>query len=227
MKDFDRRSPGLRAALSQVVGSEIADRVLREARDEFEVIVREIPYLGNEKELMASQIIGPARLLACVLPLRRLGTSSDQIGAFVGLVVQQATDRLSRVPDTLVRIAVRVGRPLLMRRFRREAAAARLRDDPNEFAFEVVDDASAALALDMVRCAVCTLFERHDAMEIVPYICQADDRLSDALGLGLRRTATRALGAPRCDFRYQPGGEPRRLRDTLALGSTSSGTSSR
>ncbi len=80
--------------------------------------------------------------------------------------------------------------------------------------FEVVHDPDTDFGFNMVRCAVCTLYERHDEMEIVPYICEADDRLSDAAGLGLRRTGTRGLGAPHCDFRYRPGGQPERVRES-------------
>ncbi len=214
VKDFDRRSPGLRKALVQVFDAAEAEAVLHEARDEFEALVVDIPYADDAKNVMASQIIGPARLLACALPLRRRGYSSEQIGQFIGQFVQNVADRLRPIPDGLVRVVARLIRPWLLRGFRKEARAAKLRDDPREFEFEVVDDPDAAIGFNMVRCAVCTLFERHDAMEFVPYICEADDRLSDALGLGLRRTGTRGLGVQHCDFRYQPGGEPNRLRDS-------------
>jgi hypothetical protein len=37
--------------------------------------------------------------------------------------------------------------------------------------------------------------------------------MSDAFGLGLRRTGTRAVGAERCDFVYEFDGKPLQLRD--------------
>lgn len=69
----------------------------------------------------------------------------------------------------------------------------------------------------VTNCAVCATFERHDASEIVPYLCALDDPMSAALGLGLRRSGTRALGASCCDFRYQAGGEPMTLRSRHSL----------
>ena len=71
--------------------------------------------------------------------------------------------------------------------------------------------------LDVKNCAVCELFSRHDAEEVVPYLCALDDKMSEFMGMGLRRSGTRALGASCCDFRYQAGGEPQSLRSQGAL----------
>ena len=60
-------------------------------------------------------------------------------------------------------------------------------------------------------CGVCHAYARHGAMELVPYMCATADLESNALGRGLRRTGTIALGAHHCDFRYKAGGEPARL----------------
>ncbi len=216
-RDFDRRAPHLREALSKAFDAEVARTVVREARNEFAGLAPEIPYAGNEKNPMLSQIVGPAQLLACALCLKRRGFSPEQIGAFIGFFVQGFADRWSWVPNSLIRLAIPLVRPLLLGRFRREAAASQRRDDPGEFIYEVVVEPTTTVGLNMTRCAVCTLFARHDAMDVMPYICAGDDQLSDTLGLGLRRTGTLALGAEHCDFRYRPGGESRRLRDHYDL----------
>ena len=68
-----------------------------------------------------------------------------------------------------------------------------------------------------MSCAVCHAFSKHDAVDVVPYVCAIDDQLSAKLGLGLRRTGTHALGSGCCDFRYKLGGEPLTLRSQYAL----------
>ena len=62
--------------------------------------------------------------------------------------------------------------------------------------------------INVTECACCKACEKHGALEIVPFMCAIDDKMSAGLDLGLRRTGTRALGASRCDFRYKPGGKP-------------------
>jgi hypothetical protein len=213
LKGFDSRAPGFRRALAQVVGDEPAEEVAREARRGFEGLAKEIPYADREKDPMVRNIVGPAQILAYVLPLKHRGASRAEVGTFIRLSFQPTADRAGRLPKPLVRVLARLGLPFLLRSFRKQAAASQARDDPNEFVYEIVEEPGSAVAMNMTRCAVCTLFERHDAMDVLPYVCAVDDQLSDAMGLGLRRTSTRALGADRCDFRYQPGGAPRRLRD--------------
>jgi hypothetical protein len=91
-------------------------------------------------------------------------------------------------------------------------------EEPGEFVFAVPGPPPGAeFALDVRDCAVCKAFEKHGEEGVVPYICATDDLVSDAFGLGLRRTGTRALGADRCDFVYRIGGEPLRLRQQYDL----------
>ncbi len=79
----------------------------------------------------------------------------------------------------------------------------------NEFEFELLDaDESGERGMNITSCAICHLFAKHDAMELVPYMCAFDDVMSAAGDQGLRRTGTIALGAKQCDFRFQQGGKP-------------------
>ena len=97
-------------------------------------------------------------------------------------------------------------------RSRTDADASQAGAAPNEFVFETVEAGqNTGRGMNIKSCAICHLFGQYDAMELVPYMCSFDDVVSDALGQGLRRTGTIALGAKHCDFRFQDGGEPLRL----------------
>ena len=81
-----------------------------------------------------------------------------------------------------------------------------------EFVFEIdTDDAGVDYAMNIKSCAICHQFSKFGAMELVPYMCAADDVFSVRGDQGLQRTGTIALGAHRCDFRYRRGGEGRPL----------------
>ena len=95
---------------------------------------------------------------------------------------------------------------------RRSQRAAR----PGEFAFEIVAGdgyTGGDFGMNVISCAVCFAFGKYDAMALVPYMCPTDDVLSDALGQGLQRSGTIALGAHRCDFRFDREGSPARLAE--------------
>ncbi len=93
-------------------------------------------------------------------------------------------------------------------RWRADVAASQRDAAPDEFVFELVtSEGGLGYGTNIRSCAICHLFGRHDAMDLVPYMCAFDDVVSRASGTGLRRTGTIALGATHCDFRFQPGGE--------------------
>ena len=107
---------------------------------------------------------------------------------------------------------------LTFRRFASVAEASRRREHPDEFVLAVpTSPGDADYALEIHDCAVCKAFAKHGEESVVPYIGATDDLVSDALGLGLRRTGTRALGAECCDFRYEFGGKPLRIHDQYDL----------
>jgi hypothetical protein len=215
-KGFDRRAISVRPLLVSQFGSDLANALLHEARKEFEQMVPALPYAGGAREPMASSIVATAQMLAIALPLKHRGIAPKEIGRFLTAAMERVTERGRFVPKGVVRVLGKLVAPFLRRRFRAFAEASQRRDDPDEFVYEIVEG-SGLLAMNITRCAVCTLYSRHDAMDLVPYMCAFDDQLSDVLGLGLRRTGTRALGATHCDFRYDPGGQPLRLRDQFDL----------
>jgi hypothetical protein len=217
LRAFDRFTRLARRSLEARFGGS-AGVIADEARREFEGLADSIPYKGRDRDLMVQNIVGPTFRLAFVLVLRRRGYSREEIGAWIG----ESEDRPVRwLPAGWVVAAWRIARPLLRplirHAYRRAAEASQRRNDPDEFVFAAVDDPESDLAFDILRCAVCQTFARHDALDIVPYLCALDDKFSDALGAGLRRSGTLGLGADRCDFRFAIGAKPLRLREQYDL----------
>jgi len=209
LSGFDRFSRKVATPLERQFKGGSAE-ILREARREYETLADEVPYKGNDGDLMKMNIVGPAQLLAVALVLRRRGHGSEEIGAWFENAFEFPG---SWLPRWLIRAVFPLVRPLILSRVRASARASQERRHPDEFLWELVDGPGSAVAVNIQGCAVCQLYGKHDAMDVVPFICALDDKMSDQLGLGLRRTGTRALGAGHCDFRYDPGGEPLRLRD--------------
>ena len=86
---------------------------------------------------------------------------------------------------------------------------------PGEFQIQQVkSDKPGAWGYNITGCAICHHFGKHEALELVPYMCAMDDVVSDKGGQGLRRTGTIALGAHQCDFRYDSASQPLRVADS-------------
>ncbi len=178
--------------------AEDSEAVLGAGREVFDDMLDEIPYVDRPRHSMAPSMFACAAMLAVYEVLRGRGVDAHAWGrsllALPVVVPENGADERERA--------------------RADAEASQTAGDPREFVFEALDgDAESDRGMNVTSCAICHLFSKHDAMDLVPYMCAYDDVVSDARSQGLRRTGTIALGATHCDFRFRDGGEPLRLVD--------------
>lgn len=193
---YDVVSRWLAPAVGRVAGDPNA--VLLRAREGFEGMLDELPYVDRPRHTMAGSMFACAAMLAVYKVLRERGVDAHAWGGSI-----------QELPVVLPEEG-EAGRE----RASADAEASQTAGDPREFVFEVLGpDAQSDRGMNVTSCAICHLFAKHDAMELVPYMCAYDDVVSRAHGDGLRRTGTIALGAKRCDFRFRDGGEPLPLAD--------------
>ncbi len=215
---FDQRAPQRRRALAACFGDEKAAGVSESARRRFEALIDEIAYVGRERDPLGQALIACYEVLPYGLELRERGHPLEEIGTFIydAFEVPTAPQTRSSWPQSLL---APLQRRRQQARMRKRARVSQARAHPNEFIFEVVDVRGSEFdrGFNITQCAICTAFSKHDALEMVPYLCAVDDKMSDAQSDGLRRTGTRALGAHHCDFRFKQGGEPLRLVDQYDL----------
>jgi len=195
---YDKRSPGLAKVIADFAPVEQREALAAATRRAFEAMVDEIPYADRPDHSMFGPSFGVFQFLALYQAARARGYTAHQVGRAI------LATPFSRPPQP--------PSPHALRRLRDDAATSQCDAAPGEFVFEFVPgDAEADWGMNITSCAVCHAYARHDAMELVPYMCATDDKESDAGGFGLRRTGTIALGAHHCDFRYKAGGEPLHL----------------
>jgi L-2-amino-thiazoline-4-carboxylic acid hydrolase-like protein len=215
LRAFDKRVSHYHRALEGRFDARARDDIVAAARSKLEQLAGEIPYAGQDRNPMAANIIGPYTFLCFALVLRQRGCTTEEIGAFVHA---SYTTPFSWLPQWLLR---RLRRPMFWLTFRRMAAvadASQRREHADEFVLAVpTPPPGADFALEIRDCAVCKAFAKHGEQSVVPYVCATDDLMSDAFGLGLRRTGTRAVGAERCDFVYEFDSKPLRLQDQYDL----------
>jgi hypothetical protein len=197
---FDLLARRRRSALADLCGPE-APSVSADARAEYQEMLPEIAALGPE--LLNAALAGTYEYLAYAKALRRHGHPDEAIGAFFA---DSFRDLLAWLPLRLGRFVYRLAQGRIARRLRREAAASQRSADAGGWQFAFVEGERAGeYGMDIQSCAVCSLYTRHGARELVPYLCALDDVMSARLHMGLSRNGTRALGAERCDFRYATG----------------------
>ena len=78
---------------------------------------------------------------------------------------------------------------------------------PDGFLVQIITDPHETYGLrygfDILECGICTLFARHGALHYVPILCEVDRLTTSMAGLEMIRGGTIAMGAAKCDFRFQ------------------------
>jgi hypothetical protein len=208
LKEFDQSVSRVREAFVCRYGEEPANTMIREARQEYEALIPELPYLGA-KEPFTRFIISTGWYLALYRVLKRHGGTVEEAGQ---LVYDLSKELLRAYPGFLRRVfGHRTFSRRYLRRLRQRAAESQERRYPEDYVFVVVEGNGAEFdfGVDYTECAVCKFLSKQGSPELAPYVCAVDEVSSDAFGWGLRRTMTLAEGQEKCDFRFKRGGETR------------------
>ena len=79
--------------------------------------------------------------------------------------------------------------------------------NPEGFIANIITDKKETLGLgygvDILECVICKLFKKHNYQKYSSILCEVDHITSDLAGLKLVRNGTIALGAKKCDFRWE------------------------
>ena len=194
----------VRPRLTRIAGSFVADAdaAVAEASTIFDRMLPDMGYSDNPAHPMALPLFFCNANLALYEVLRHRDVDAHAYGRV--MLKDLAEDPLPEPPEDADSVA----------RLMAAADASQRAAGPGEFVFaRVVGGSGIDWGMDVLSCAICAQFSKFDAMDLVPYMCASDDVISDANGQGLRRTGTIALGAHRCDFRYNRGGEPLRVSE--------------
>jgi hypothetical protein len=206
LRDFDNNvGKYWRKVLSSHLGDDLADAILREARQKYEALIPELPYIGGKKnQVHTTFLIQSAWFLALYRALKSHGKTPEEAGK----MVHEGLEALLRsYPKFLLRI---VGRWQMSKsRLRRYYAESQKRAYPQDWKCTFVegDGREFDFGMDYTECGICKFFHAQGADEFTPYICLLDFPTQKAMGTGLFRTMTIAEGAEKCDFRFKPGRE--------------------
>lgn len=213
LKDFDKTVKKYgRKILVRRYGNALADTIVKESRQEFEVLIPELPYIGGKKNPWTKILIQCAGFLALYRVLKAHGKTVEEAGRLAYELVEAQLLSYSKLLRRLM------GRWSFTRyelnKLRRQAAASQKRLYSGDWVMSFVqgDGKEFDYGIDITECAICKFFHTQDADELTPFGCLTDFATSKALGMGLVRTMTIAEGAEKCDFRFKRDRETQQER---------------
>jgi len=211
LESYDKGAKPLGKILETRFDDKHMNTILIEARQEFEAIIHQLPYIGGDKNFNTKNLIMASSCLAIYRVLKDHGKTAEEVGQ----IIYEMTEALVDYPKFILHF---IGRLKYGKGYEKKikewATESQKRQYPGDWVGTFVegDRRKFDYGIDMTECGILKFFHAQGADEIVPYICVSMDGIfSKAFNRGLVRTMTLAEGCDRCDFRYKSG------RDTLLL----------
>jgi 8-oxo-dGTP pyrophosphatase MutT (NUDIX family) len=203
LQDFHDAAQRWRPVIASEFGDEFADVVLREAHDQFQELISEIPYIGGDENHLTASLVHSARCLALYKAMKARGRTAQDTGK---VLYDAVMSRLGR-PPAEIPIDQQLSAEQLMRRRQERAQRLQERRYAEDWVYEFIpgDGEEFDYGYDFVECATQKLYQAQGGDEFLPFYCFLDFPESRVAGLGLSRTMTLAEGHPKCNHRFKRG----------------------
>lgn len=207
LKDFDKTADMMKDYLVKRCGKELADRLYRETRQEYEKIIPEIPHIeGPRARALNLFLLIVAQELAVYRIIKKHGKSLGETWEICHEAIKLRMEKFSKIKRWLLKKLMYSN--FMMKRVKRRAQRGeQLKFGDFEVRYLIGDGKEFDWGVDYVACGHYTFLKAQGAEEFAPYVCLSDIALGDALGWGLIRTQTIADGFQTCDFRFKKGSE--------------------
>jgi len=206
LKSFDKSIVRNKRVLISRYGNERTNSLINEARQEYEALIPQIPFIGDRSPFLIF-LLPTSRYLAIYRVLQRMGLTIEESGQIIN---QMNQCELNTIPNFLRRIIGYLWfSPLFIWRLKKRAKESQERKYPGGYVLTFIkgDGRTFDYGLDYIECAGCKFLSQQGAPELAPFLCELDKTSSEILGWGLTRTMTLAKGHKKCDFRFKKGGK--------------------
>ena len=205
LKRFDDELQYWRPVIVSRFGEKFADTVLREAHEEFVVMIPQMPYIGGDENHLTGSLVESVRYLAFYRAMKKQGRKAEETGKILyDAILARVDEHRAPIPPSQ-----RLTTEQLMERRKERAQRSQKRRYPQDYVYEFVagDGEEFDYGYDFSECAAQKFYHAQGADEFLPLYCFLDYAWSKVYWLGLSRTMTLAEGHKKCDHRFKKGRE--------------------
>ena len=170
LESFDKALKSARKVLVANFGTELADRILKDARREYEALIPGLPYWGKDN-MMTEFLIGSSFCLAIYRVLKKHGKSAAEIGK---MIYEMVETRLGRMPSPVLRVYGKLKYGESYReRLKKQAIVSQKKRYPGDYVFTYIEGGGKEFdyGYDITECGVCKFLHVQHADELAPYLC--------------------------------------------------------
>ena len=198
---FDKEARHWRQVIASHYGDDLANAIVKEAREEYEAVIPDIPYIGGDENHLTSSLVESARCLALYKAMKERGKTAEETGRILYDAIEL------RGPGPPIPPPKRLTPEGLMRRRRARAERSQKRLYHGDWVYQFIrgDGVEFDYGYDFVECGTQKFYHAQNADELLPFYCFLDFPKSKVDGLGLTRTMTLAEGHRKCNHRFKKG----------------------
>lgn len=205
LTQFETHAKAWRTSLSACYSDEFTDAVLRDAREQYEALIPEIPYIGGDENPMTRHLVRSTTSLVLYKVMKALGMTAEEVGKVIYDAVVEVVSQLPPLP--LKELDAEY-----IAKEKEQARKSQERCYLEDWVWEFVegDGMEFDYGYDFLECGTQKFYQAQDADEFLPFYCYLDFVTYRTTGWGFARSMILAEGYKKCDFRWKKGGETRK-----------------
>ena len=185
-----------------------ADQIILETDNTFKETALDTVFAARSSNPIDHRLDFAAYFLAFIKILDRQGESFDRIREIsLEIVIDYVRPKnkfqqfVKRLPAKFITTKAGV---FFLKKFNERVNK---NSNVNGFIANIITDKKETFGLgygvDIMECGICKLFNKHNYQKYASILCEVDAVTAELAGLRMIRTGTIAMGAKKCDFRWE------------------------
>jgi hypothetical protein len=188
--------------------SRIADPIINKVDAHYKIISVDTAFAGSSTNPIDRRLDFCAYFLALIKTLDEHGESFDTTRKICLEIVTDYVRPKNKFQQVLKKLPAKLVTTWLTTYFLKKFdKRVNKNSNPDGFIATIITDKKETLGLgygvDILECGICKLFNKHNYQKYASILCEVDALTADLAGLKLVRNSTIALGAKKCDFRWE------------------------
>lgn len=199
MKQYDIAVNIGKNVLIKRFGENKFKELITRAREEFESLIPELPFIGGKKNRNTDNLINGSMMLALIHNFEKEGLEFREIATLCN-DLYEAFYKFLPSED--------IFQEDYINQIKEDAKKSQLKQYPEDWVFEFIegDGETFDYGVNYLECGVYKFFKKQNSENLMPLICVSDDINAKCSGYGLNRPESIGNGDPMCIFRYIKGG---------------------
>lgn len=187
---------------------DLSDPIITKTNIHYKIISADTSFAARSKNPIDKRLDFSAYFLALIKTLDEQGEKFETTRKICLEIVTEYVRPKNKLQQLLKKLPAKLIKTRLATYFIKAFNKRVSRNsNPNGFIANIITDKKETLGLgygvDILECGICKLFKKHNYQKYSSILCEVDHITSDLAGLKLVRNGTIALGAKKCDFRWE------------------------